>query len=97
MIDEIQAAGSNYRAGQVSRTKPAGGTPARPVPSPQITADRVEISELAFWRAKIGEIPEVRAEKIAEVRAQLEANNYESDEKLDDAVERLLNDPLSGL
>ena len=37
---------------------------------------------------------DVRADKVAEVRAQIEAGRYEDDKKLDVAVDRLLDDLL---
>ena len=47
---------------------------------------------MARLLSKVAEIPEVRAEKIATVRAQIEAGTYITPEKIDITVERLLQE-----
>lgn len=47
---------------------------------------------MARLLGKVAEIPEVRAEKIAAVRAQIEAGTYITPEKIDITVERLLQE-----
>ena len=37
---------------------------------------------------------DIRADKVAEIKAQIEAGGYEDDKKLDVAVDRLLDDLL---
>lgn len=37
---------------------------------------------------------DIRADKVAEVKAQIESGSYEDDKKLDAAVDRLLDDLL---
>ena len=58
-------------------------------------ADQVEISSEADMVSRVHELPDVRADKIAEIRAQIEAGTYDTAEKLDVAVGRLL-DELAG-
>ncbi len=57
-------------------------------------SDTVEISTVAKLAAKISEIPEVRTELIERVKTELAAGTYETSEKLEIAVERLLEDLL---
>ncbi len=57
-----------------------------------IPVDRVEISQIARLMSEVSLLPEVRAEKIAQVRTQIESGTYITPEKLDIAVERLLLD-----
>ncbi len=54
--------------------------------------DRVEISEVARWKAKLAEIPAVRETLVEAIRAEIEAGTYETDEKIRIAAERLLAD-----
>ncbi|HPY68504.1 MAG TPA: flagellar biosynthesis anti-sigma factor FlgM [Planctomycetota bacterium] len=52
--------------------------------------DRVEISEVARWKAKLAEIPAVRETLVAAIRAEIEAGSYETEDKIRIAAERLL-------
>jgi len=61
------------------------------VEPPQIS-DVVEISELAKLAARINEIPDVRTDLVQRVRQELAAGTYETREKIDIAVERLMDE-----
>ena len=56
--------------------------------------DHVEISPLGQMLDGIGQLPEIRQEKVDEIRRQLSAGSYESTEKLEVAVDRLLDELL---
>ena len=60
--------------------------------APEGVSDVVEISAAASLADKVRQIPEVRAELIARVRDEIEAGTYETPERLDAAVEKLLED-----
>ncbi len=87
-VGPIEAAGgmTPISRTRLEATKPGGGIPN------SIPVDRVEISQIARLMSEVSSLPEVRAEKIAQVRAQIEAETYITPEKLDIAVERLLED-----
>lgn len=87
-IGPIEAAGgmTPISRTRLEATKPSGGIPN------SIPVDRVEISQIARLMSEVSSLPEVRAEKIAQVRAEIEAGTYITPEKLDIAVERLLED-----
>jgi negative regulator of flagellin synthesis FlgM len=57
--------------------------------------DQLEISPLGQMLDGIGQLAEIRYERISEIRAQIESGSYESPEKLELALDRLL-DELSG-
>lgn len=57
--------------------------------------DELDISHEADAISRVREMPEIRADRVAEIRAEIAAGVYETDEKLDIAVGRLL-DELSG-
>ncbi len=54
--------------------------------------DRVEISPLGQMLDGIGRLPEIRHEKVAEIRQQIASGTYETPEKLDLALDRLLDE-----
>jgi len=97
MVDEIQAAGSSYRPESISPRIRSTGRPSVQAGQADTKADKVEISELALWRAKLAGVPEVRADKIASVRGKLAANTYETPEKWNIAVDRLVKDLVGGM
>ena len=55
-------------------------------------ADQVDISPEADMISRVHELPDIRADRVAEIRAQIEAGAYETEEKLDIAVGRLLDE-----
>ena len=55
--------------------------------------DKLELSG-ASHLLKALQKNDVRADKVAEVKAQIEAGTYEDDKKLDAAVDRMLDDLL---
>jgi len=54
--------------------------------------DTVEISEAARLAAKVQELPEIRAELVQRVKAELAAGTYETPERLEIAVDRLMDE-----
>lgn len=92
MVDEIKAAGANFSTGPIGRigaysqgAKMASGT-IDPV------TDRVEISQLATWLGKYADLPQVRGDLVARVRAEVQAGTYETAQKWDQAIESLMED-----
>jgi negative regulator of flagellin synthesis FlgM len=57
--------------------------------------DHVEISPLGQMLDGISRLPEIRHEKVEEIRQQIAAGTYETPEKIQVALDRLL-DELSG-
>jgi anti-sigma28 factor (negative regulator of flagellin synthesis) len=55
--------------------------------------DRLELSGLSGL-LKAAKQNDVRLDKVAEVRSAIEAGTYESDEKLDGAIDKMLDDLL---
>ena len=62
-------------------------------PTPYVTGgDQLDISREADMVSRARELPDVRAERVAAIRAQIMAGTYETPDKLDIAVGRLLNE-----
>jgi anti-sigma28 factor (negative regulator of flagellin synthesis) len=57
-------------------------------------ADRLELSGVSHLMKALKANADVRTDKVADVKAQIEAGTYEDDKKLDAAVDRLLEDLL---
>ena len=73
---------------------PHRAQPTQPTARPDQTTgvDQLDISHEADMASRISEIPDIRADRVAEIRAQIEAGVYETDEKLNVAVERLFDE-----
>lgn len=54
--------------------------------------DRLELSEHASFLARLKEIPDIRADKVASVYAKIQRGDYFTPEKLEVAVDRLIQD-----
>ena len=56
--------------------------------------DRLELSGVSHLLKALKSNGDVRTDKVADIKAQIEAGTYEDDKKLDVAVDRLLDDLL---
>lgn len=56
--------------------------------------DRVELSGMSGLLKSLKAGNDFRADKVADIKAQIEAGTYESDEKLNVAADKLLDDLL---
>ncbi len=57
--------------------------------------DTVEISTAARLAAMAQELPDVRADLVSRVKAELAAGVYETPDKIEVAIERLLDDLMA--
>jgi negative regulator of flagellin synthesis FlgM len=55
-------------------------------------ADELDISSEADFLSQVQELPEIREDRVAEIRQQIASGRYETPEKLDLALERLLDE-----
>ena len=81
-----QALGANS-----ARTGAAGPAPSGPG---QVQRDQVEISEAATALQKIALMPDIRFEKVQEIRQALAEDRYDVEGKLGTAIDRLLEEHL---
>lgn len=72
------------------RLDAAGSGSATPRPQ-----DQVEISEAAQLLSKMSQLPEIRQDKVDEIRQAILQGDYETPDKIDVVVDRLLQE-LSG-
>ncbi len=55
-------------------------------------SDRVEVSDMARLLSKLNEMPEVRRELVDRVRDEIDRGKYMTDEKLELAIDGLVDD-----
>ena len=60
--------------------------------NPAATADELSISPEADLLSRIGDLPDVRQERVDQIRAEIAGGVYETEEKIDIAVSRLLDE-----
>ena len=97
---EITGPGRLGRPSRIYQTR-AYRAPRGDVPEGSRAADQVQISDQAKrmsmmddLKAKLDELPDIRQDKVDDVRAQIEDGTYETPEKLDIAADRLLSEML---
>ncbi len=69
-----------------------------PPPVPESgPSDRVELSSAARLAAQVQNLPDVRGDKVEDVREQIARGTYVNDDRLGQALDALIDDFLSGL
>ena len=56
------------------------------------TADTLEISAEAAAASRLHEIPDIRHDRVAAIKAQIQAGTYETADKMDRALDALLDE-----
>ncbi|MBN2210461.1 MAG: flagellar biosynthesis anti-sigma factor FlgM [Sedimentisphaerales bacterium] len=96
MVNNVRNINNYTPPPPVGQTSPAGGAgKSRPLPSRAASgADKVEISPIAQFLSRIAEIPDIRAEKVEQIRQELANGDYDVEGKLPEALERFLEENL---
>jgi len=69
-----------------------------PPPVPEGTSpDKVELSSAAKLLSKVKDLPDVREDRVEEVREQVAGGTYVNDDRLAKALDALIEDFLAGL
>jgi len=68
--------------------------PAQPTarPEPSQIVDQIDISEAAQLVEQVRQLPDIREDRVEAVRQQIAAGTYDTSDKLDAAIERLLDE-----
>ena len=82
-LHSAQAIHGPHRVSDVRETHAADGLHG---------ADKVEISPEAELISRVHDLPELRLDRIQEIRSQIAAGVYETSEKLDVALGRMLDE-----
>jgi anti-sigma28 factor (negative regulator of flagellin synthesis) len=94
-MSSINQLGGSAGAGPVQRAvaSPIQKQIPANAPKPMPALDKLELSGVSHL-LKTLKNNDVRADKVAAIKAQIEAGKYEDDKKLDAAVDKLLDDLL---
>jgi flagellar biosynthesis anti-sigma factor FlgM len=60
--------------------------------NPAAGADEISISQEADLLSRIGDVPDIRQERVDQIRAEIASGVYETEERMDTAVSRLLDE-----
>jgi len=89
MTDITPLRGSSLPAiQQYSRT----ATPAATANGTSRPDDQAELSDVSRLLSKLQDLPEIREDLVSRVRAELDAGTYETDAKIDAAIDAMLED-----
>jgi negative regulator of flagellin synthesis FlgM len=86
--------GPSQLHGAQSIGAPHAARVAQPTARPEATqiADEVDISDAARLVEQAQQLPDIREDRVEAVRQQIAAGTYETSDKLNAAVERLLDE-----
>jgi negative regulator of flagellin synthesis FlgM len=86
--------GTTYVHGAQPINAPHRSYNSRPAPAAEAVsgADQLDISREADMVSRARELPDIRADKVARIKAQIASGAYETPEKLDIALSRLLDE-----
>lgn len=76
------------KVGKTTSTSSHASTAAR-------TSDRVELSDQARLLSKLKQLPEIREGLVNSIKSQIDAGNYDTDERFDTAINALIDDMTS--
>ncbi len=88
-MSNVQGINPTGPARPIQSVPPTKATAAS-VPTP--ATDSVEISPQARVASMMANIPPVRADLVARVKAEIQAGTYETPEKLDKAISNLMDE-----
>ena len=91
-MSSINSVGANSPVQKIIQQPIQKQTPAE-APKQLPTVDKLELSGMSHL-LKTLKNNDIRTDKVAAIKAQIEAGTYDDDKKLDAAVDRLLDDLL---
>ncbi len=94
MIENVNPIGA---AGGLTPIEPSAVTGPNQLQGISSVTDTVEISEIARLAAKIQDIPDVRQEVVATAKAEIASGTFETTQRIEVAIERLMDDLFPSL
>lgn len=94
-MSNIHGLGPTGGINRIQQTKPAAApAQAEATAATPDRTDRVDISSNSSVSAMLAKLKtnDVRLDKVQDIKGQIEAGTYESDEKLNAAIDRLIDD-----
>ncbi|MBN1437286.1 MAG: flagellar biosynthesis anti-sigma factor FlgM [Sedimentisphaerales bacterium] len=96
-MNNINGINSYPKLGSINAPKPASSDAApqaSPASQPGEKADQVEISSIARYLSQIAQMPDIRFEKVEQIRQALADGNYDMDSALSQAIDNMLEEEL---
>jgi negative regulator of flagellin synthesis FlgM len=78
-------------SGQVASTVSPRSTAAKPTSPEYETGDQLEISETGQILSSLSADPSIRADRVAQIRQAIADGTYETQDKLDVTIDRLMD------
>lgn len=90
----MQIHGPVHVHGPQSINGPHHPKPAQAPASPSRShgVDQVEISRAADLVSRVREVPDIRSQRVAQIKEAIQSGHYETSEKLELALDRLLDE-----
>ena len=91
---DVSGVGPVQGTGPIRSTTPANAAAsAKPPEASAATTpkDELELSAAGVAMDRVGETPEMRAERLAQIKEAIDDGSYETDEKLDAALSRMFD------
>ena len=88
---DVSGVGGISRAFPITPSRSAPNVSAPSVPNSLAPQDEVQLSESAKLLDQISQTPSLRQERIAEIQKAIAEGTYDTDEKLDAAINRMFN------
>ncbi len=89
---EVNGPGSIHRANPASTFRPAVSKADSPSVKPIEISDKLDISSAAEMLDKLNQSGNLQSERLAQIKSAIEAGVYETPEKLEAALSKLLNE-----
>ncbi|MCA9300712.1 MAG: flagellar biosynthesis anti-sigma factor FlgM [Phycisphaerales bacterium] len=61
-------------------------------PAPTRGSDQVEVSDVAYFLSRLRDMPDIRTDLVERIREEIANGTYETQERLDGAIDGLLED-----
>lgn len=90
----MQVYGSSYVHGPQSINAPHRAQSPQPAGGAESAtgADQLDISSEANFVSQVRDLPDIRADRVAQIRQAIADGSYDTDDKLDVALGRLLDE-----
>lgn len=89
---DVNGIGSVHSSYPIQRSQPTPDVSKAAETTPISTADQVEISSAGRLLDQAVQTSGLRAERLEQIKAAIDAGTYDTDEKLEAALERLLDE-----
>ena len=94
---EIQGPGKQSRTDPISKARRArtGSSVGRADAASDRNPDAVEFSSMGKILSRLARVPDIRQARVQEVKALIASGDYDTDERLRSALERMLDELLA--